>query len=168
MIGKSVFALGLTLVACGASTMGAESLIPSTPNTASPNYVCTWSYQDWFAHNRLKEQRMSPRDTLCHEILFGEKGWAKSLYPGLRGDLIYLLDDGWDLPKARGDTFGSLEVHPSKFPGYGETPPERLKTLVRNVKEAGWKGCGVWICAGEKSSVKGEGHHEDYWRERLE
>lgn len=168
MFGKSNLALCLAISTLSTSVMGVESLIPSAPNVSSPNYVCTWSYQDWFANNRLKGQGISPRDTLCHEILFGEKGWAKSLYPGLRGDLIYLLDDGWDLPKSRGDTFGSLEVHPSKFPGYGETPPERLKTLVQNVKAAGWKGCGVWICAGEKSSVKGEGLHEGYWRERLE
>ena len=144
------------------------NLIPSEPNQASPSYVCTWACQDWYAHNRLKGQGFSPRDTLNHEQLFGEKGWAKTFYPDLRGDLIYLLDDGWDLPKGKTNTFGSLEVHPTKFPGYGDTPAERLKTLVRNVKAAGWKGCGIWICASEKPGTKGPRLNEAYWRERLE
>lgn len=166
---RDVFVFGAAM-GWGVFAKAAETppnLIPEAANVASPSYVCTWSYQDWFAHNRLKGKGISPRDTLCHDILFEEGGWANTLYPGLRGDLIYLLDDGWDLPKGRGDTFGSLEVHPSKFPDYGATPVERLKTLVRNVKAAGWKGCGVWICAGEKAGVEGNGHHEDYWRERL-
>lgn len=160
----------LTGLAVAPALVGAAapSLIPSEPNQASPSYVCTWACQDWYAYNRLKGQGLSPRDTLNHEQLFGEKGWAKTFYPDLRGDLIYLLDDGWDLPKGKTDTFGSLEVHPSKFPGYGDTPAERLKTLVRNVKAAGWKGCGIWICANEKPGTKGPRLNEAYWRERLE
>lgn len=144
------------------------NLIPEAPNTASPNYACTWFCQDWYAHNRHRGEGLSPRDTLNHEQLFGEGGWAKTFHPGLRGDLIYLLDDGWDLPKGKTDTFGSLEIHPGKFPNYGDTPAERLKTLVRNVKAAGWKGCGIWICANEKPGAQGPRLNEAYWRERLE
>lgn len=143
------------------------NLIPETPNADAPNYVCTWACQDWYAHNRLKGQGLSPRDTLNHAQLFGENGWARTFFPGLRGDLIYLLDDGWDLPKGKHDTFGSLELSETKFPGYGDTPEERLKTLVRNVKAAGWKGCGVWICAQEKPGAETKEPNEAYWRERL-
>ncbi len=167
-ISALVCAPALTAFAAGTPASGTPNLIPDAPNTASPNYVCTWACQDWYAHNRHKGEGISPRDTLNHEQLFGEQGWAKTFYPGLRGDLIYLLDDGWDLPKAGFDTFGSLEVHPSKFPNYGDTPTERLKTLVRNVKAAGWKGCGVWICANEKKGEDDKGHNEPYWRQRLE
>ncbi|MGN0885588.1 MAG: hypothetical protein ACI4RT_01195 [Candidatus Spyradenecus sp.] len=162
----------LTLPLLASATLMAQSpqsLIPETPNTDSPNYVCTWSYQDWTAYNpNHRKDNISHRDVLNHETLFGEQGWAKTLFPALRGDLIYLLDDGWDLPQGRFDTFGSLELHESKFPGYGVTPVERLKTLVSYVKAAGWKGCGVWICCSEKAGTPGEGLHEDYWRERIQ
>ena len=147
-------------------------LIPDEPNTETPNYVCTWSFQDWAAYSDDYTPAMDsniPRDMLNHEQLFGENGWVNTAYQDSKQDLIFLLDDGWDLPKGgNGSYFGSFLVSPDKFPDYGDTPQERLKTLVENIENAGWKGAGVWVCASEMSSEQDGTWNEDYWRERLE
>lgn len=146
----------------------AISLIPTQPNVETPNYVCTWSAQDWTAQSSDATRAYAssiPRDMLNHEQLFNpETGWCYTAYQDSKQDLIFLLDDGWDLPYSSNSSymsfFASLLVDEEKFPGYGDTPRERLKTLVDNVKAAGWKGAGVWICANTNT--------EEYWRERLQ
>ena len=148
-------------------------LVPDTPNDKTPNYVCTWSWQDWTAYSKdfpgRTPEEDTPRAMLNHERLFNkETGLLYTAYPEeVRKDLIFLLDDGWDLDY-NDQGFGSLEVKEDKFPNYGETPAERLKTLVKNIEDAGWKGAGIWICAGEKDGENGKGWNEEYWRERLQ
>ena len=47
-------------------------LIPDEPNTETPNYVCTWSFQDWAAYSDDYTPAMDsniPRDMLNHEQL---------------------------------------------------------------------------------------------------
>lgn len=103
-------------------------LIPDEPNTETPNYVCTWSFQDWAAYSDDYTPAMDsniPRDMLNHEQLFGENGWVNTAYQDSKQDLIFLLDDGWDLPKGgNGSYFGSFLVSPDKFPDYGDTPQD--------------------------------------------
>jgi len=142
------------------------NLIPAEPVYDVPNYVCTWSYQDWWAANVMRGPT-SPRKALNAETLFGENGWCKTMYPDIRKDMFFLLDDGWDRNNLDNGT-GSQDLKPAKFPGYGDTPQDRLKTLSDNVKACGWKGLGIWVCASEYNDPSGSGLHEDYWRARLE
>ena len=134
-----------------------ESLVPTQPGN-SPNYVCTWQTQETFEH---------VRDALNDANLFGENGWVNTtaLFPEeVRADAIFLLDDGWDLPSTSNpdweDYFSSFILDPVKFPGYGDTPRERLKTMADKVMACGWRGLGLWVAMDE--------HPADYWRERLE
>ena len=151
-----------------ADAAGVTDLIPDEANVTTPNYVCTWSNQDWTALSSDADKAVSssvPRDMLNHEQLFDpETGWCYTAYQDSKQDLIFLLDDGWDLPYSSNGSymsyFSSFLLDEAKFPGYGDTPQERLKTLVDNIEGAGWKGAGVWVCA--------DTHTEDYWRERLE
>ena len=151
----------LAALACGlplyASAAAGESLVPARP-CESPNYVCTWQTQETFE---------GVRDALCDANLFGENGWVNTtaLFPeAIRADAIFLLDDGWDLPYTSNpdweDYFSGFLLDEAKFPGYGDTPQERLKTLADKVRACGWKGLGVWVAMDE--------HPVSYWRERLE
>ena len=119
----------------------------------------------------------SIRDNLTHEALFGQHGWCHTLYPRVRGDLIFTICDGWELPDTQQGhaplnvgLFGSQVLDPGKFPGYGNTPVERLKTYADNVKAAGWKGAGLWICAQEDTAhQRADGKFDPaYWIERLQ
>ena len=119
----------------------------------------------------------SIRDNLTHEALFVQHGWCHTLYPRVRGDLIFTICDGWELPDTQQGhaplnvgLFGSQVLDPGKFPGYGNTPVERLKTYADNVKAAGWKGAGLWICAQEDAAhQRADGRFDPaYWIERLQ
>ena len=149
------------------------NLVPTTPNIYNvPNYVCTWSYQDWWAYSDDNPYKPTggttasghPRYQINHQVLFGSQGpggsdgWCNTMYPDIRGDMIFLLDDGWDLDTSN-NGFGSHSLNTTKYPGYGSNAQERLKTLSDNIKACGWKGLGVWIYANG---------NEAYWREKLE
>lgn len=137
------------------------------------NYYCTWANQVLSSDGTTT----TGRNSLDHERLFGENGWCKTLYPEARSSLIFLLDDGWELPYSGGDGqihtryYGSQRIFEDKFPNYGETPAERLKTMVDNIKACGWAGAGIWICASEEASVaetlEEDVWSEEYWVERL-
>jgi len=158
---KSIFALFLAIImllTAFAMPVGASqvSLVPAQPGK-SANYVCTW------------EAQLHDRDILNHETLFGENGWASSqaLYPmdaSVRADVFFLLDDGWDLPPTSNpnwrDYYSSFLLSEEKFPGYGDTPQERLKTMADHITANGWRGLGVWVAMDE--------HPIEYWREKLE
>lgn len=138
------------------------------------NYYCTWDRQG----NSTSGSIPLVRDNLNHETLFGENGWCKTLYPNERRSLIFLMDDGWEHPHGNGDMnvhnvrYGSQRISTTKFPDYGDTPADRLKTLADNVRACGWAGVGIWIHAGEESAVYDKlpdgVWSEEYWRERLE
>jgi len=148
--------------------------------TPSANYFCTWHLMYWYP-NHCDVPNLQTRDVLCDEILFGENGIAVTSYPQVRKDLYLLLDDGWDVGSSRASTLpesvwfrpyiGSCQLSEEKFPGYGDTPPERLKTLVNKVKALGWKGLGIWISPtvsyGKDVIGRGKGFKE-FWRIRME
>ena len=144
------------------------------------NYFCTWHLMYWFP-DHCDTPNLQSRDVLCDELLFGANGIALRHYPEVRKDLFLLLDDGWDVQSSHGGTLpedvwfkpyiGSCELSEEKFPGYGETPPERLKTLVDKVKAIGWKGLGVWISptVSYAEEVEGSGgSFADFFRARME
>lgn len=136
------------------------------------NYWCTWDTQARTLTNRtLTGELKFPgdqgvpgvRDNLNEETLFGEKGWV-NLFPEWRGDLMFMVDDGWDVPygaKNAGEglrKFGSLIVDSARFPlaNVGASNRERLREMARRVEQMGWKGLGVWVACqapGEGAGV---------------
>ena len=126
------------------------------------NYWCTWTMQAASAR-RCREEGIvrfpgdqglaGARDSLDEASLFREDGgWARAFYPESRDGMNFLLDDGWDvghgLDPARDGSisaFGSMVLCGERFPSFPGTPPERLKKLVRAVRDLGWSGLGLWV-----------------------
>lgn len=139
-------------------------------------YFCTWQSQSL---GRSKEEQLSNskqiRDYLTEESTFGKNG-TTSVFPQLKKNLIFVIDDGWDVGYGlhmghNRDQFGSLIVNTERFPSCTGEPAERLKKLSDRVKEAGWKGLGLWICANACGETKTERLNSDeahnYWSERI-
>lgn len=144
------------------------SLIPNTPSKA-PDYFCTWNIQGFvcsFESSAIMRQEMTETN------MFGSgqyQNWL-NLFPKIREDLIFVMDDSWDIPISEtskdGPTFGLTELNQERFPSYTGNPAERLSKLVNAVKAKGWKGLGGWICAQE-APIVGNVNSEEYWTERL-
>lgn len=167
------------------------NLVPDRINE-SPDYFCTWQAQ-LFCTNDGGPQ--AQRDHMTEESVFGKNigstpeereendrklgiGWASHLYKKARRDLIYLMDDSWDIPvgavKNQSPWYGSQILARDKFPSFfgdGEDfDPARntaaMKKLSEAIKSLGWRGIGGWICI-QKSPLAPEKTDEDYWRERM-
>jgi len=147
---------------------------------AMHNYYCTWRLMEWLPHQR-DEKGLSVRDIMCEKYLFGEDGIAVKMHPKSRDKLILLLDDGWDVKSslngARGEDeflrpyLGCCQISEEKFPGYGDTPQERLKTMAKKVKALGWRGLGIWISPTISYGKDVIGREDDFiafWKRRLE
>lgn len=149
------------------------------------DYFCTWDLQAKTNRKSAEVKRTAKlafagdqgggaRDMLCEETVFGPNGWI-SYYPEIRSDLYFLIDDGWDveygiMPGDAPDKFGSHVLNEERFPSFQGTPCERLRQFADRVKEAGWKGLGIWLPAqafGEdfEKPVK---ETLPYWRAMLE
>ncbi|HMF31121.1 MAG TPA: hypothetical protein VKK79_06890 [Candidatus Lokiarchaeia archaeon] len=154
------------------------NLIPTTPGPA-PNYWCTWNLQEALANQSNGTENI--RNILSEEFLLGESGWAKNIFPQIRGDLYLLLDDGWDIPRIPDTTaalnkqylhenLSSFVLDESKWPSFTGTPAQRLALLNTAIQSEGWKGIGVWVAAQEASRYKF--HHnwlqKKYWQQRVE
>ena len=128
------------------------------------DYFCTWETQ-----RALWRRSSSERDNMNEEVLFGEKGWVKELYPDCRGGIMFSLDDGWDVPygaRNRGDgyaAFGRVELDESRFPSFKGSAVRRLTELCRRIEGEGWYGTGIWIAA----QAAGETFNRPFGRERL-
>ena len=152
------------------------NLIDKTHNFNTNCYFCTWISQHLGrSHDDQLTGKKQTRDYLNEESTFGKKGTA-SVYPSIRSQLFFVIDDGWDVGYNlhmghNRDQFGSLIVNDERFPSCTGTPADRLRKLNNLVKKAGWKGLGIWIC----SNACGETVHErftleesnKYWRERI-
>lgn len=146
--------LGISLCTLTLVAADVPDLIPdTTPNTTTPNYVCTWSWQDWRASRRINGKRMSGRDALQ---LLGENGWVKTLFTNIRHGLIFLLDDGWDQPFKKTSNLGSLELNEKKFPNYGSTPAERLENIGQKHQRSRMAWCWCLDLRPRKVLGKGE------------
>ena len=150
-------------------------LIPcSAPDTG--NYFCTWDSQcDHINTMKDRPEGFTSRDAMCEEFLFGKNGVLES-FDGVRGDLIVVLDDGWDVPYRAKDTrvFGSLEADPERFPSLRGLPPAaRLKKLSERVRAMGYRGLGLWVPTQTPSLVNGReiartpDEERLYWEERA-
>jgi hypothetical protein len=97
------------------------------------------------------------------------RNWA-DVYPAIRSDLFFVMDDSWDIPQDvnSGDNeyLGTTILDSTRFPSYKGSPEVRLKKLVVDMKARGWKGIGGWICAQEAPQY-GEVNPVAYWTERL-
>jgi hypothetical protein len=144
------------------------SLIPNVPSKA-PDYFCTWNMQGFVCSFESSAQM---RQEMTEYNMFGNKEYQNwvNLFPKIREDLIFVMDDSWDIPISEiskdGPTFGLTELNQERFPSYTGNPAERLSKLVNAVKAKGWKGLGGWICAQE-APVAGNVNSEEYWTERL-
>ena len=141
------------------------------------NYWCTWTTQSTIKHNRTFKKLYTngvTRDSLCEEFLFGELNTLDMMPREVRGELIALLDDGWDVPYGAGQAhrwnFGSFELNPDRFPSFHGTPAKRLKEISDRVKALGWYGLGLWQ-AVQMCTDDGRAYTLDearaFWRERL-
>ncbi len=151
----------------------------------SPDYCCTWQQQLYRCSDAGPQAQ---RDCMTEENIFGTgnkeedykigAGWAAHSYKDARSDLIFLMDDSWDVPigalQDKHPMYASQILAKDKFPSfYGEGEDfdaERniraMAKLCDKVKSLGWKGIGGWICV-EKSPLAKEKNDEDYWKERL-
>lgn len=186
---KRIFCALLTLVMLmsmmpmtfTASAAGVN-LVPTQAPEFTANYTCTWNIQDWVAWHENNKNNSTKRDVVDPDHIFGNAskgitGWTDLLYPEARSDMLFLLDDGWDLPykttNKNSPHFGSMILQDDKFPKseWGNTPAEKLKTLNDRIKAKGWAGTGLWICAQESSANSQyyfNGDVEAYWKERME
>ena len=156
-----------------------KSKIPETPGK-TPSYCCTWILQNYFANlsgeatdhhlivgNYLTEEAMS---NFVHNTPFMSRA---------RGDMILLHDLGWDLPVNFNynigesqflNMLGSMTVAEDKFPSCTGSPAEKLKKLCQTVKDAGWKGTGIWVPSHAFEEPEGctEEWLRNFYLERLE
>ena len=142
-----------------------KNLVPDTPGN-SGDYFCTWNVQGYVCSHETNEDQ---REAMNEDNIFGDgeyQGWV-NFYEKLRGDLLFVMDDSYDVPK-NGDReyFGSMIVNEERFPSYTGEPAERLKKLVENVKAKGWKGLGLWVSSQESPRFI-NGSPREYWIERF-
>src|SRR5665648_723132 len=145
-----------------------ESLVPKKPSKA-PDYFCTWNIQGYVCS---QQSSAGSRMAMTEANMFGDstyQNWV-SFYPKIREDLIFVMDDSWDIPinetSKDGPTFGLTELNEERFPSFTGTPAKRLSKLVDALKAKGWKGLGGWICAQE-APIAGKVDTVEYWTERL-
>ena len=82
-------------------------LVPKEPGK-TPSYVSTWSIQRYVAvisaDDTKREtlfagdQGYMQQDYINEKILFESPGCVNALYEKARGDLYFLVDQGWDVP----------------------------------------------------------------------
>ena len=147
-----------------------DRLVPLNPSEA-PDYLCTWNLQ---CYRSNQDGPVKNRAEMREENLFGDgeyQSWAL-MYPAIREDLFFVLDDSWDIPADRnegGDNpyFGTVRLDTTRFPSFTGEPAQRLRNLSNRLTGMGWKGLGGWICA-QKDYADRNVPEDDFWRSRLE
>ena len=137
-----------------ATPAAGPNLVPETLSQA-PHYYTTWATQgympgDCFAATNLtidyifSHQGQAQQSKVDSDYLFGKdglagSGWLRSFYPQSRGELYFLLDQGY----ATGDD--KIEPSISHWPQWNQSDPgERLRSFNTAVQAHGWKGLGLW------------------------
>jgi hypothetical protein len=142
------------------------SLVPAKPSQAA-DYFCTWNLQGYVTSFSGTEPQ---RNAMNEKNIFGKgryEQWAY-MFKKINHDLYFLLDDSWDVP-LNGDKsyFGSLIIDSTRFPSAsGKAPAQRLKILSDQIKSAGWKGLGLWVCAQQAPKYKTNDSIR-YWTDRF-
>lgn len=156
------------------TTEGDELLKFPRGGGLSPDYWCTWGIQNSIVAQDKKKKlsdlagdqgAYAARNNINEEFLFGKDGWARTMCPGVRDRLFLVLDDGWDVeydshPAESLERFGFMEPWPERFPSCGKTSLERLTTINRRIRDAGWQGAGIWIAA----QLRGDKPPKDDWK----
>ncbi len=171
---KKIFLLTLPFLlilifSCSKQSKTIESLVPANTSTAF-DYFSTWNVQGYicsYSSNEAMREAMNER-SMFHDTLY--MNWT-SLFPQIRNDLVFVMDDSWDVPQnengmLNNDYLGSVELNEERFPSFAGTPTERTKKLVDAVKAKGWKGLGVWLCA-QQAPIFGKVDSVAYWIDRL-
>lgn len=145
------------------------NLIPDAANS-SPDYYCTWQTQLYATSDG---KPVKQREIICENSLFNTEkpfGWAY-FYEKVRGDLILVMDDSWDVPiKDDPSYYGSLILNEEKFPEATKgaaSNAQALKNLTDKMKGLGWKGLGGWVCAQESERFLNGQSAVEYWIARL-
>ena len=157
-------------------------------SVATPNYWCTWCTQSAYLPKARKalaplfpgdQGQPGVRDSLNEEVIFGADGWL-NFYPEVRSDLFFLLDDGWDVPYGAGQgsspdrmsVFGTMALNPQRFPSFAGNPAEGLAQLTRRIRDAGWRGSGLWVAIQSQAELGMEAwrgcSRRDEWKRKLE
>jgi len=142
------------------------SLVPKQTSSA-PDYFCTWNVQGYVSSFASTQEQ---RNAMTEQNLFGKgryENWT-GMYQKLHADLYFVLDDAWDVPLS-GDQryYGSLIPDTGHFPSLqGMTPEQKLTFLSNRIKQIGWKGLGLWVCAQEAPAYK-INDSVFYWTERF-
>ena len=139
------------------------------------NYWCTWGVQNGVL-NGLSSQ--GARDGIDAKRIFDPSGWALTEFRSVKAHLYMMLDDGWDVPfgmEPSKTPYGCASLDPDqvRFPGFGSTRVERLKTLNARLIDAGWQGAGLWVacqCHGEGGDrpLKNKEDVRVEWTRKLE
>lgn len=164
VLGKNAFEAKEKAVTLCRSYGGDETLLnqskdlldpPDQPTTAEEkivSYLCTWGRQAYVASKLgISGTGLSEmRDALTASTLFGSKNYYHIIPTEYRSKLIFLLDDGWDVPTGTSQNgsrseFGSMEPDPVKFGSLGSNAVERLTAMVQKTKELGYAGLGLWV-----------------------
>lgn len=142
------------------------NLVPERVSKA-PDYFCTWNIQ---GYRCSYTGGPATRKEMDQANLFGKgphQDWL-GFFPSVRGDLLFVMDDAWDVPPDNDErAYGRLQLDEKKFPGYQGDAAKRLSGLTRDVKKRGWKGLGGWVCASECGLLPSL-PREQYWRDRLQ
>lgn len=157
----------LVLTSCGSSM---TSLVPKKPSKA-PDYFSAWNIQGYVV-NYDGPKTIAVMD---EQHMFGKgklENWCE-FFPDFREDLIFVMDDSWDIPAGTHED-GNNSQHMScarldttRFPSFKGNPVERLGKLTKKVKSLGWKGLGGWICAQEALTESDKSNPDEYWKTRL-
>jgi hypothetical protein len=131
------------------------NIVPSAQIFETGNYFCTWATQGtWFppkpGENTDDTGCRYTRNGINARYLFANDGALEEIPKDIRGDLIVVIDDGWDVPYDTKNpenirAFGACMPDAERFPGMGETPEARLFGLSERVKRLGFRGLGLWI-----------------------
>lgn len=153
------------------------NFIPLSSNW-NGNYLCSWSRQAEVAKRFgiVGKTCSEMRDALNEKYLFSDESLYHFYLDEFRPSLIFMLDDGWDVPYGSehngGEEFyGSLEPDLEKFCSLGATPEERLCNMSSKIKEFGYAGLGVWVSPNYgKRDENGNVDYDDvrkYWEEKA-
>ncbi|MBQ7180384.1 MAG: hypothetical protein IJR87_03735 [Bacteroidaceae bacterium] len=119
-------------------------------------------YKAWGkAQQKTALNNSNPRREITWTIEPRYQGWLDH-YPMLHGDLTFVMDDSWDIPRGPGDDGASKRPHgrnydneylatmsidATRFPSFQGDDQQRISRLTAAVKELGWRSLGGWVCA---------------------
>lgn len=160
-----IFASMATLLPCMAQ---AQNLVPEQPSNV-PDYFCTWNIQGYAV-----SYDGDTRNMMTEQNLFGTgptQGWVR-FFPRIRQDVLFLLDDSWNMPLDYGAVidryFGLVTLNQERFPSFRGDDVARLAHLCDSIRSYGWKGVGGWVCAQESPLDTAGTDQRGYWQRQFQ